>query len=80
MTGIDGLGGGHGTEKIAGVYRVNVLLGKPAPESGDLPVAVVGDQAVVPAVDPAVQIALRLGVADDKYFGHCSYLTSHLLA
>ena len=72
---IDGLSGCHGAEQITGVHRVNVCIRKPAPQSGNLPVTVVSDETIVPSVDPAVQISLRLGMADDKYLCHRTQLS-----
>ena len=71
-----GGGGDGGAEQVAGPHRVDAHTGKAARQGRDLPVAVVGDQAVVPAVDPAVEIALRLRVADQVDGGHagCSSL------
>ena len=61
---VDRFGGSHCTEQVAGVHRVDMYVRKPSPQGRDLPVAVFGDQAVVPAVYPAVEIPLRLRVAD----------------
>jgi len=63
-------GGGLGAEQVAGVDRVDGFPRETALQGGDLAVAVVGNQAVIPAVDAAVEIALRFCMADDIEFGH----------
>ena len=67
---INGPGGGRRPEQVAGVDRVNMDIPEARLQGGNLPVAVVGDEGVVPAVDPAVQVALGLGVADEVDRGH----------
>ena len=66
----DGLGGGHGAEEIAGIDRVNGDIPETLLQGFDLAVAVVGDEAVILAVDAAVEIPLRLGVSNEVKFGH----------
>ena len=67
---IDGPGGGHGAEQVAGVDRVYGGVGEALLQRLDLPVPVVGDEAVVLAVDAAVEVALCLGVSDEIKCGH----------
>ena len=62
---VDGLGGGAGAEEVGGVHRVNVDIFKAAAENVDLTVAAVGNKAVILPVGNAVEVALRLGVADE---------------
>ena len=65
----DRLGGGPGALEVAGIGRVDRYV-REAPGQGlDLPQAVGGDVAVIPAVGAAVQVALGLGVADDVKCG-----------
>ena len=58
-------GGGHGAVQVAGINRVHTLFGKAPLQRRNLAAAVGGDQAVIPAVGPTVQVALCLRVADD---------------
>ena len=67
---IDGPGGGHGPEQVAGIHRVNGDIGKAFLQGLDLPVAVVGDETVILAVDAAVQVSLRLGVSNEVQCCH----------
>ena len=67
---IDGPGGGHGAEQVAGVDRVYGGVGEALLQRLDLPVPIVGDEAVVLAVDAAVEVALCLGVSDEIKCGH----------
>ena len=69
---VDGPGGGHGPVEVAGIYRVKVDALKPLFQGLHLLPALAGEQAVVPAVAAAVEIALRLSVADKIYGGHCN--------
>ena len=62
---VDGLGGGAGAEEVGGIHRVNVDIFKAAAENIDLTVATVGNEAVILSVGNAVEVALRLGVADE---------------
>ena len=62
---VDGLGGGAGAEEVGGVHRVNVDIFKAAAENVNLTVAAVGNEAVILSVGNAVEVALRLGVADE---------------
>ena len=66
----DGLGGGHGAEEVAGIHGVDGDGGEARLQGFDLPVAVVGDEAVILAVDAAVQVALRLGVSNEVQCCH----------
>ena len=63
-------GGGHGAEEVAGIDDVDVDRLEPAAQGLDLAVAVVGDEAVVLAMDAAVEVALGLRVADEVQGGH----------
>ena len=63
-------GGGLGAEEVTGVHRVNRNILEPVGQRGDLTVAIVGDEAVVPPVNPAVEVALRLGMPDDVNSRH----------
>ena len=67
---IDGPGGSHGAEQVAGVDRVDGDILEALLQGFDLPVAVVGDEAVILAVDAAVEVAFRLGVSNQVQFGH----------
>ena len=66
----DGLGGLHGAGQIAGVDGVHVDVFKTLGEGLNLTVAQGSEQAIVPAVTTAVQIALRLGMTDEINCGH----------
>ena len=61
---IDGPGGGPGAVQVAGPDRIHRHAGKPRLQGLDLLPAVLRDQGVIPAVDPAVEVPLRLRVAD----------------
>ena len=62
---VDGGGGGLGAEKVAAEHRVDGNIGKAAAEGPQLAIAPGRDGAVVLAVGHPVEIALRLGVADE---------------
>ena len=66
----EGAGCGHGAEEVAGIDGVDGHVSEPVPQGCDLAVAVVGDEAVVPPVNPAVEVALRLGMPDDVNSRH----------
>ena len=70
---IDGPGGGAGPEQVAAVHRVNVYVVKALFQYPELLIAPVGDQAVVLAVGDAVEVALRLGVADQINSCHSTF-------
>ena len=70
---IDRPGGGAGPEQVAAVYRVDVHIVKALFQHPQLPIAPVGDQAVVLAVGDPVEIALRLGMADQIYSRHSTF-------
>ena len=61
---INGLGRSTCPVQVAGIHRVNMYIGKPAPERLDLFISIFSDQRVIPAVDTAVEVALCLGMAD----------------
>lgn len=65
---------GHGPEQVAGIHRVNGDIGKAFLQGLDLPVAVVGDETVILAVDAAVQVSLRLGVSNEVSVLSCLLL------
>ena len=67
---VDGAGGGAGAVEVAGVHIVDVDIGKTALQSLHLAPAPVGEVAVALALDDAVEVALRLGVADEIDPGH----------
>ena len=66
----DGRGGGPGAVEVAGVNRVDADVRKAALQGPDLPPAPVGEAALVLALGDAVEVALRLGVADEVDGGH----------
>ena len=70
---IDGPSGGAGPEQIAAVHRVDVYIVKALFQHPQLLIAPVGDQAVVLAVGDPVEIALRLGMADQIYSRHSTF-------
>ena len=61
---IDGAGGGAGTVQVAGIHRVNMDILEPLFQSPDLPPAPVREVTVLLALGNAVQVALRLRVAN----------------
>ena len=63
-------GGGHGPVEVTGIHGINLSVLKPALQQLELRPALLGEQAVVPAVAAAVIIALRLAVADQIDRGH----------
>ena len=65
-----GPGGIHGPAQIAGIHRVQPGIPEALRQIGELPEAHLRQGAVVPAMDAAVQIALRLPVADEPDAGH----------
>ena len=69
---VDGAGGGAGAVEVAGVHRIHGNIGKPALQRLDLPPAPVRDDAVGLPLGDAVQISLRLRVADQIDGGHGS--------
>ena len=62
---IDRPGSGHGAVQVAGPHRVHGDVPEAGLQGLDLPEAVVSNQGIVPPVDAAVEVALRLGVADE---------------
>ena len=62
---VDGAGGSAGTVQVAGVHRVNMDVREPLFQCPDLPPAPVGEVTVLLALGNAVQVALRLRVADE---------------
>ena len=69
---VDGAGRGAGAVEVAGVNRVHGDAGKPALQRLDLPPAPVRDDAVGLPLGDAVQVSLRLRVADQIDGGHGS--------
>ena len=61
---VHGLGGGAGAEKVAAVYGVDGDVLKTPAQHLDLLIASGGDESVIVPVGNAVQVSLRLGVAD----------------
>ena len=70
---IDSPGRGAGAVQVAGPHRVEVLPLEALLQGLDLPETVLGHQGVVPAVDAAVQVSLRLSVADQIDGRHIRY-------
>ena len=59
-----------GAEEVAGYTASTWMDSEPVGQSGDLPVAQVGNQAVVMAVDAAVEVPLGFRVADQVDLSH----------
>ena len=76
----DRLGGEHRAAEVAGIERVDLHAAEARGERVDLEQAQGGDVAVPVTLHRAVEIALRLGVADQIDFCHncvLPYLTMH---
>ena len=60
----------HGPAQVAGIDRVQVYVPEPLGQRLHLPAAEIRQIAVIPALHPAVEIALRLPVTDEIDGGH----------
>lgn len=67
---VDSPGGGHGAVEVAGVHRVKMDILEPSLQRLNLSAALDGDQPIVPAMAPAVEVALRLRMANEINGGH----------
>ena len=74
MGAVDGGGGGPGPVEVAGVDGVNMDVREAALQGIHLPPAPVGETALVLALGDAVEVALRLGVANEVDGGHGGFL------
>ena len=63
-------GGGDGAEEVTGIHRVQGHIRETLCQRRQLAVAVVGDEAVILAVDAPVEVPLGLGGSDEVNFGH----------
>ena len=62
---IDGLGCGAGADQVTGVHGIHRHVPKALRQRPDLAAPpVIGDAAVIVSVGNAIEVALRLGVAD----------------
>ena len=77
---IDRPGGGHGAVEVAGVHRVDMNGFKALLQRLDLPKTVFGDEGIVSPVDAAVEVALRLRVADEIDRSHLTAPLDQTLA
>ncbi|MPM65369.1 hypothetical protein SDC9_112264 [bioreactor metagenome] len=66
----NGPGGNTGAGQIAGIHRVDLLIPEALRQSGNLLIPPVRDDAVTLALGNAVQVPLRLSVADQIQGGH----------
>ena len=57
-----------GAGQVTAVHRVQLLLPEPLPQIGQLTVALGGNHAVILSMGYPEEVALRLGVADEKNF------------
>lgn len=69
---VQGAGGGTGAVQVAAVHRIDADSGKSPLQGFYLPPAPVGENTVVLALGNAVQVSLRLGVANQIDSGHVS--------